>query len=129
MARHENVAIFIVSAVMMALKPLLLHLTGDQVRQEAVPPATFQLAVEALKASLCATTLLTRRSLGMSAKVWKGWRHTAAFARCAAVYLVMNVLTVVAARLLPLGEGIEIRWQSKASSHVATGGIHQDAWL
>lgn len=99
MARLDA-AIFIVSAAMMALKPLLLHLTGDAVRREAVPPATFQLAVEGLKAWLCATTLLARRCLGMSSVLWKGWRHTATFAVPAAVYLIMNVLTVVAARLL-----------------------------
>eukprot|EP00913_Durusdinium_trenchii_P002142 g1979.t1 len=124
-----DVAIFIVSAVIMAMKPLLLHLTGDAVREDvALPPAFFQLAVEALKALICVLVLLLRRQTlgeqgvlvsayacayagnirwqhmaemcGLSAVVWNGWWHTASFALPAAVYLLMNVLTVIAARLL-----------------------------
>ncbi|CAK9055322.1 CMP-sialic acid transporter 4 (CMP-SA-Tr 4) (CMP-Sia-Tr 4) [Durusdinium trenchii] len=96
-----DVAIFIVSAVIMAMKPLLLHLTGDAVREDvALPPAFFQLAVEALKALICVLVLLLRRQCGLSAVVWNGWWHTASFALPAAVYLLMNVLTVIAARLL-----------------------------
>eukprot|EP00435_Cladocopium_sp_Y103_P032199 s207_g8.t1 len=100
MARLDMM-IFLISTVIMALKPLLLHLTGESVRSEvALPPAFFQLSVEALKAALCSMALLSRRGLGMSAAVWSGWWHTASFALPAAVYLLMNVLTVAAARML-----------------------------
>ncbi|CAE7905551.1 unnamed protein product [Symbiodinium sp. KB8] len=105
----EVCAVFVVSVaarlhVMMAMKPLMLHLTGSSLVRKtdvvALPPAFFQMGGEALKVAMCVVALLLRRAFGLSAVVWNGWKHTASFAIPAAVYLLMNVLTVSAARML-----------------------------
>ncbi|OLP79776.1 UDP-galactose transporter [Symbiodinium microadriaticum] len=113
--RLQVCAVFVVSVaarlhvafagqVMMAMKPLMLHLTGSSLVRKtdvvALPPAFFQMGGEALKVAMCVVALLLRRAFGLSAVVWNGWKHTASFAIPAAVYLLMNVLTVSAARML-----------------------------
>jgi len=99
MTHTDTIALFAVATLMMALKPLLLHMTraSDGV---PMPPEQFQLAAESLKLILCSSVLAGRRALGMPAPLWCGARHSAPFAIPAAVYLVQNVLSVHAARLL-----------------------------
>lgn len=94
-------ATFVGSISLMALKPLLLHLTRQSGEGLALPAAHFQLAAEVVKVAICVCMLLRSTLLGQPALVWRGWRHTAPFMRPAAVYLLMNILTVRAARLLP----------------------------
>lgn len=95
----DTLGLFALATLMMALKPLLLHLTRPS-EGAALPPEQFQLAAESLKLFMCSAVLLGRRASGMKAPVWCGAAHTAPFAIPAAVYLLMNCLTVRAARLL-----------------------------
>uniref|UniRef100_A0A7S4Q9H7 Sugar phosphate transporter domain-containing protein n=1 Tax=Alexandrium monilatum TaxID=311494 RepID=A0A7S4Q9H7_9DINO len=99
MGRLDTVALLAIGSLMMALKPLLLHLTRE-VDGAVMPPEQFQLAAEVVKLLSCGLALAGRRVLGMPAPLWRGVRHSAPFAIPAAVYLLMNVLTVRAARLL-----------------------------
>lgn len=59
------------------------------------------LAAEAMKIALCATAVLGRRTMGLEVRVWCGLRHTLAFAVPASIYLVMNIMKVMAARSIP----------------------------
>lgn len=92
-------AVFGAAVVMMAMQPLLIHLAAEK-DGERLHADTFILTVEALKFILCATVLIGRRLMGLEATVWCGLSHTAAFAIPACIYLVMNIIKVVAARNL-----------------------------
>lgn len=99
-----TVALFGAAVTMMSLQPLLIHLAAARSGSdaEALPSSadTFMLLVEALKMVLCTATLLGRRAVGLEAKAWAGFRHSTAFMVPAAIYLIMNVFKVVAARAI-----------------------------
>jgi len=99
------ICLFLISTTFMAFKPLLLHLTarGDRAHEhyQPLPPAFFQLAVEASKICICCVVSMGRKAWGRDAQLWAGTRHTLGFLPPALVYLVMNVLTVHAARMMP----------------------------
>eukprot|EP00933_Yihiella_yeosuensis_P031743 TRINITY_DN25346_c0_g3_i2.p1 TRINITY_DN25346_c0_g3~~TRINITY_DN25346_c0_g3_i2.p1 ORF type:complete len:324 (-),score=34.82 TRINITY_DN25346_c0_g3_i2:99-1037(-) len=90
----------VVASIIMAFKPILLHLTKSQGEQQTMPPEYLLLGSEFLKISICASILSTRSLAGLPTPVWCGFKHTLLFATPAAIYLVMNILTVEAARLL-----------------------------
>jgi drug/metabolite transporter (DMT)-like permease len=97
----------LLSVVLMALKPVLLHLTrgkshGNEV-DAVVPlePHHMQFLAECLKVVFCSMELGMRRMRGSAAPLWEGWHHTVLFMVPAFVYLIMNVLSVHAARILP----------------------------
>eukprot|EP00418_Pyrodinium_bahamense_P050369 CAMPEP_0179186828 /NCGR_PEP_ID=MMETSP0796-20121207/92679_1 /TAXON_ID=73915 /ORGANISM="Pyrodinium bahamense, Strain pbaha01" /LENGTH=307 /DNA_ID=CAMNT_0020890847 /DNA_START=14 /DNA_END=938 /DNA_ORIENTATION=+ len=95
-----RVQVFAACVVMMSLQPLLIHLAASQEEELRLPAETFMLVVEGLKLLLCGCALAWRRVAGQEAAVWRGIRHTATFAVPAGIYLVMNVLKVLAARAL-----------------------------
>lgn len=95
-----RVQVFAACVVMMSLQPLLIHLAASQEEELRLPAETFMLVVESLKLLLCGCALAWRRVAGQEAAVWRGIRHTATFAVPAGIYLVMNVLKVLAARAL-----------------------------
>jgi len=97
---RRHAPLFIVATLMMALKPLLLHQTRATSRGVALPPEQFQLAAEGLKLLICGVVLAARHVVDLPAHLWCGLWHTLSFALPASVYLVMNVLTVRAARML-----------------------------
>ena len=97
--RLELFGLFATATIFMSLKPLLLHSTITE-GGETMSPEHFQLAAEALKLCICSVCLAARRMTGLPAPLWRGVRHSLHFAITAAIYLVMNVLTVVAARAL-----------------------------
>jgi len=92
-------AIFVATVAMMALKPVMIHLTrgNDAV---SLPPQVFLLEAEGLKIVFCFVALLASRLGGRPAPVWRGFGHSARFAVPAAIYLVMNGVTVLNARRL-----------------------------
>lgn len=93
--------IFGASTAIMSLQPLVLHLADQRSSaDERMGPAGFMLTVEVLKIALCAGVVLGRRALGLESSVWCGWRHTLRFAVPAAIYLVMNIMKVFAARAI-----------------------------
>jgi len=77
----------------------LLHLTRSS-GGATISPECFQFAAEVLKLVICSAALVVRCMLGLPATLWPGAKHSMLFSMPAAVYLVMNVLTVRAARLL-----------------------------
>mmetsp|Transcript_29139 Transcript_29139/g.65958 ORF Transcript_29139/g.65958 Transcript_29139/m.65958 type:complete len:318 (+) Transcript_29139:77-1030(+) len=95
----STIPLVALATLLMALKPVLLHLTRST-GEAPVPPEYFQLVVEVLKVVICGSVLLGRRMVGLPAPLWLGLRHTAPYAAPATIFLVMNVLTVRAARLL-----------------------------
>jgi len=96
--RMGQAGIFAASVAMMSLQPLLINLAASS---EQPPPAdAFMVAAEILKVLLCTAALLCRRAAGLEAALWCGFGHSAAFAVPAVLYLVMNVLKVLAARAL-----------------------------
>lgn len=98
---RKGVAIFGASMGVMALQPLVLHIANERsAREEALSAQGFTLAAESLKVAICAAVVLGRRARGLDTTVWCGLRHTFAFAVPAAIYLIMNVLKISAARAL-----------------------------
>jgi len=125
--------IFIISVVLMSLKPLLLHLTRG-VGHTPLAPIQFQLTAEVLKVLLCATAVGVQRIKGLPAPVWCGWAHTAAFAPPATVYLTMNLLTVWAARVLPppvfqLVANMKILFTAVAAMLVMSQTLTRKQWM
>lgn len=99
--RMEMVALFAISTTMMALKPVLLHMTRDEESgNDALPPEIFQLAVEVIKVAIACIALTGQWVAGVPSPVWRGAKHTCTFALPAVVYLVMNIMAVHSARLL-----------------------------
>lgn len=92
--------VFAACVAMMSAQPLLINLAASKVDEHRLPADTFMLAVETLKVLLCALVLVGRRLAGQEAAIWCGFRHSAAFAVPAGLYLLMNVLKVLAARAL-----------------------------
>ncbi|CAE8630807.1 unnamed protein product [Polarella glacialis] len=137
--RLDTAAIFGVSVILMALKPLLLFLTGDagdklSKAPVTLPPAYFQLVVESIKAVVCTAALSGQRLAGVPAPLWNGWLHTSSFALPAAVYLVMNILTVHAARMLPpptmqLVASVKILFTAVMSWLLMARQLHRRQWL
>lgn len=99
--RTGTAAVFAVSVTVMALKPLLLYLTRGIGSEPALTSVYFQLAAECCKVALSLLALSARLAVGLPAPLWRGPGHTARFMAPAAIYLLMNVITVEAARLLP----------------------------
>jgi len=99
--RMGTTAVFVVSVTVMALKPLLLYLTRGTGSRPALTSVYFQLAAEGCKVSFSLLALAARLSVGLPAPLWCGLGHTARFMAPAAIYMLMNVVTVEAARLLP----------------------------
>eukprot|EP00928_Gymnodinium_smaydae_P047692 TRINITY_DN31844_c0_g1_i1.p1 TRINITY_DN31844_c0_g1~~TRINITY_DN31844_c0_g1_i1.p1 ORF type:complete len:344 (-),score=63.75 TRINITY_DN31844_c0_g1_i1:257-1288(-) len=94
-----NMAIFVLSVLIMATRPMLLYVTGD-VGAEPMPVVHFQLAVEGTKIAICTFALASNRLLGKKTQFWRGWRYTLQFTPPALMYLVMNLLVVQAARMM-----------------------------
>lgn len=96
-----NMIIFAASTAIMSFQPLVLHLANERgTKEEKMGPDTFMLAAELLKIGICAAAVLGRRILGLDCRVWCSLRHTFAFSVPAALYLVMNIMKVFAARAI-----------------------------
>lgn len=97
----NTVAIFGASTAIMSLQPLVLHLANQRsTADENMGADGFMLTVEAMKIALCGAMVLGRRAMGLETHVWRGFRHTLPFAVPAAIYLVMNIMKVMAARAI-----------------------------
>mmetsp|Transcript_122906 Transcript_122906/g.212607 ORF Transcript_122906/g.212607 Transcript_122906/m.212607 type:complete len:352 (-) Transcript_122906:58-1113(-) len=97
--RLRTATVFGATVGMMALKPMMIHITRGT-EATALPPRVFLLWSECFKVLFCLLMLAGRRSLGLSALVWGGISHTQLFSVPATVYLVSNMITVYNARLL-----------------------------
>lgn len=98
---RKNIAIFGASTAIMSFQPLVLHIANERsLGDEKIGADGFMLAAEAMKIGICAIVILGRRAMGLEARVWCGLRHTLAFAVPAAIYLVMNIMKVTAARAI-----------------------------
>lgn len=94
-------AIFGASTAIMSLQPLVLHLANQRSSaDERMRPDGFMITVEIMKIALCGAVILGRRAMGIETRVWCGFRHTLHFAVPAAIYLVMNIMKVTAARAI-----------------------------
>lgn len=98
---RKGLAIFGASTAVMSLQPLVVHVANERsAAEEKMGAEGFMLAAEAIKFALCGAVVLGRRASGLESRLWCGFRHTIAFAVPAAIYLVMNVLKVMAARAI-----------------------------
>lgn len=97
--RLRTINIFIATVSMMALKPMMIHITRGA-EATALPPRSFLLLSECVKVLFCLLVLAGRKTCGLGALVWGGFSHTRLFAIPATVYLVSNMITVFNARLL-----------------------------
>jgi len=98
---RKGAGIFVASILLLSLKPVLLHIAAAWGRGEQLPPDHFMFMTETLKLTLCSVAVAFRRASGLECKIWVGFRHTAAFAIPAALYMLMNIFVVVAGRRLP----------------------------
>lgn len=97
----RNIAIFGASVGIMSLQPLVLHLANERsTKDEKISADGFMLAAEAMKITLCGAVHLGQKAMGLERRAWCGLRHTLAFAIPAAIYLVMNIMKVTAARAI-----------------------------
>jgi len=131
--RGSIVFVFSIATLMMALKPLLLHLTRSSAGA-AISPECFQLAAEMLKLLICSVALVVRRMLGLQATLWPGAKHSVLFSMPATVYLLMNVMTVRAARLLTpaifqLVANLKILCTAFASWAILSRQVSSAQWL
>mmetsp|Transcript_64205 Transcript_64205/g.187868 ORF Transcript_64205/g.187868 Transcript_64205/m.187868 type:complete len:316 (-) Transcript_64205:162-1109(-) len=92
--------VFAACVAMMSMQPLLINLAASRADEHRLPADSFMLAVETLKALLCVSALACRWACGQEAALWRGFRHSAAFAVPACLYLLMNTLKISAARAL-----------------------------
>eukprot|EP00927_Polykrikos_kofoidii_P082839 TRINITY_DN8342_c0_g1_i1.p1 TRINITY_DN8342_c0_g1~~TRINITY_DN8342_c0_g1_i1.p1 ORF type:complete len:266 (-),score=29.14 TRINITY_DN8342_c0_g1_i1:371-1135(-) len=102
-AMRSGAGIFAASVCLMALKPVLLHLgkaSSSENSAAPLPPAKMQVYVEVVKVTICLVALGVRHARGLTATLWCGVAHTLPFSIPAGIYMIMNLITIVAARML-----------------------------